>query len=304
MRRTRLLRFALILGLALPALPAMAQDTGQLEDNLSAYIGKNAEGYLGPLRDGVGGALNSGLFMYPGVPSGGFHVRLDLRAMIVSYKDEDRTFMATTEDSFGDDPQTVEAPTLVGSTESVTVIDQGTGAIYTFPGGFDIDRFGLAAPQITIGSIAGTELLGRWIAVEPGDLEIKKVELFGIGARHSLNHWFDSLPIDLSIHGMYQTLKVDDDLVDARALTLGGAVGKSFGLLAAYAGVSYDTIDLDARYVSEASGQSEEINVNLEKKSGLNLGLGATLRLGFLHLNGEFHAAERTSYALGVGLGF
>lgn len=302
MRRSLPIHVALVVGLALSAPPARAQDSGQLEDNLSAYIGQNAEGYLGPLRDGVGGALNSGLFMYPGVPSG-FHLRLDARAMLVNYKDEDRTFRATTAESFGDDPQTVDAPTVVGSTESITVTDPGSGAQYTFPGGFDIDRFGLAAPQITVGSIVGTEFLGRWIAVEPNDLEIRKIELWGVGARHSLNHWFAGLPVDISVHGMYQNMKVDEDLIDATAITFGGVVGKSFGLLSGYAGLSYDSIDMDAEYQSDASGQTENITVDLDKKSSLDLGLGATLKLGFLHFNGEFHAAERNTYALGIGLG-
>lgn len=303
MRQLLVFCFALLLGLVVPVAPVTAQDSGSLEDNLSAYVGDNAEGYLGPLRDGIGGTLNSGLFMYPGVPSSGFHFRLDARAMIADYNDEDRTFLATTDPSFGDNPQTVEVPTVIGSTESITVSDPTTGAIYTFPGGFDIGQLGLAAPQITVGSFFGTEFLGRWIAVEPGDLQVQKLELWGIGARHSINEWFRSLPVDISIHGMYQEFKVDEDLIDATTLSLGGVVGKSFGILAGYAGLSYNSVEMDARYVSDASGQSEEVTVQLEKQSNVDLGLGATVKFGFLHLNGEYHIAERNSYALGIGLG-
>jgi hypothetical protein len=303
MHRSFSFRLALMAGFVMAAGPALAQDSGQLEDNLSAYIGRNAEGYLGPLRDGVGGALNSGLFMYPGVPEDGFHIRLDARAGVVMYKDEDRTFTATTEESFGVE-QTVEAPTVVGSTESITVTDPGTGARYTFPGGFDIDNFGLVAPQLTVGSLVGTELMGRFITAEPEDWEVRKIELWGIGARHSVNHWFKNLPVDASIHVMYQNLKIDDTLVDASAIRFGGAFGKTFGLLAGYVGVAYNSIDMDAEYESDAGGvEDDRIVVDLEKKSSVDLGVGATLKLGFLHLNGEYHLSERNSYALGIGLG-
>ena len=307
MRRS--LPFPIVLALALPLLvaPAWAQDdddddTGQLEDNLSAYVGKNAEGYLGPLRDGIGGALNVGLFMYPGVPQEGFHIRLDARAMVVQYEDDDRTFRATTEESFGE-AQTVDAPTVVGSTQSITVDDPGSGALFTFPGGFDIGDFGLAAPQITVGSLIGTELMGRWIAVSPDDFEVDRIELWGVGARHTLNHWFTGLPLALSIHGMYQNLKVDDDFIESDAFTLGATGGKTWGMFSAYGGVSYNSTSLDAMYESDASGQTETVNVSLESQNSVDFGLGGTFRLGFVHLNGELHAGERTAWTVGVGLG-
>ncbi|HEX7880649.1 MAG TPA: DUF6588 family protein [Candidatus Eisenbacteria bacterium] len=303
MHRTFPFRSALILGLVLASVPpSPAGADGQLEDNLSAYVGVNAEGYLGPLRDGIGGALNSGLFMYPSPPEFGFHLRLDGRAGVTMYKDEDRTFMATTDPSFGD-PVTVEAPTVVGSTESYTITDPETGAVYTFPGGFDVDSFGLAAPQLTVGVIYGTEFMGRFITYDPNDLEIDNVQLWGVGARHSLSQWLSEPPVDIAIHGMYQNLQVDDDFIDASTLSLGAEVGKTFGIFSGYVGAAYHTVDLDATYESSASGTTETVRVTLERSNTFDLGLGATLRLAFLHLNGEYHFAERNSYALGIGLG-
>jgi hypothetical protein len=302
MTRSFLLRSLLILALVAAAGNARAQDDGQLEDNLSAYVGANAEGYLGPLRDGIGGALNSGLFMYPGVPDKGFHFRLDGRAAVTMYKDEDRTFRATTDPSFGD-PQTVDAPTVVGSTESITVSDPGSGAQFTFPGGFDLDSFGMVAPQVTVGSLFGTELMGRYLNFDPEDLEVEKIELWGVGARHSINHWFDDLPVDIAVHGMYQNIKVDDDFIDSNALSLGGEVGKTFPYFSFYGGLSYTSVDLDAQYESDASGVTETADVALEKSSNVDLGLGATLKLMFLHLNAEYHISDHNSYALGIGLG-
>lgn len=283
--------------------PARAQDSSQLEDNLSAYIGRNAEGYLGPLRNSLGAAMNTGLFMYPHVPATGFHVRLDLRGMLVNIGDDDRTFRATTDPSFGDE-QEVDVPTVVGDTEGVTVMDDMTGAVFTFPGGFDIDRFGFAAPQLTVGSIQGTELLLRWAAADFGDdAQIKEINFFGIGARHSISQWIPTLPLDVSAHFLHQTLDIDEDFVEAKALTIGVVAGKSFGMLAAYGGLSLDSIDLDASYEATVGGVPQEVDLDLEKKSSVRASFGATARLGFIHLNGEFHLSEQTSFGVGLGLG-
>jgi hypothetical protein len=297
----------LILALLLPAVlaaPAGADDdSSQLEDNLSAYVGRNAEGYLGPLRNSLGAGMNSGIFMYPHVPRAGFHIRLDLRGMLVNIGDDDRTFRATTDPTFGD-PQEVDVPTVVGDTEGVTVMDPGTGAIFTFPGGFDIDRFAFASPQLTVGSVAGTELIARWAAADFGDdAEVKDVELFGIGARHSISQWMPNLPLDVSAHLLHQSLQIDDDLIDATALTFGVVGGKTFGMAAVYAGLSYDSIDLDSTYEGRIDGEAQTIELDLEKDSGVRASLGATLRLGFVHLNGEFHLADQTSLSVGLGLG-
>jgi hypothetical protein len=303
LHRTPFLFLLIAAPLALAGAARADDGSSQLEDNLSAYVGRNAEGYLGPLRNSLGSALNSGLFMYPHVPAAGFHARLDLRGMLVNIGDDDRTFRATTDPSFGPE-QEVDVPTVVGDTEGVTVMDPGSGAIYTFPGGFDIDRFGLAAPQLTIGSLQGTELLLRWARGDFGeDAQIEEIEFFGIGARHSISQWMPNLPLDVSVHVLHQSLDIDEDFIEARALTIGATGGKSFGMLAAYAGLSYDSIDLDARYEATVGGEPETVDLDLEKASTARFSLGATARLGFVHLNGEVHLSDQTSFGVGLGLG-
>jgi len=288
-----------------PALAADEEDEGnnnQIEDNLSSYTGDNAEGYLGPLRDALGASLNSGIFMYAGVPKEGLHFRLDVKGMLVSFSDEDKVFEGKTETYFGEE-QTVEVPTVVGDVNSVTVTDPQTSATFTFPGGFDIERFGLAVPQLTVGSIMGTEAVGRYIAVETGDNEIGDVKLLGLGLRHSLSSYLTSIPLDLAVTGFWQKLEIGDDFIDATAMTVGVQGGKHFGILGAYAGLSYDSIDLDVSYDTSVNGEDETVDVDFEKQSTGHLTLGATLKLGFIHLNGEYNQADNTSLAFGLGLG-
>jgi len=296
--------------LFLPALwvsPASAQDDAggggnQIEDNLSSYTGANATGYLGPLRDALGSTLNSGLYMYGGVPSGGLHARLDIRGMLVSFGDDDRTFRAVTESYFGE-PQYTTAPTVVGSERAVLLTDPITGATFTFPGGLNIDRLPLAAPQLTVGAIMSTEFIGRYFAVNAGDSDIGHIKLVGFGARHGISNHFPGLPIDVSVMGFWQNLKLGDKLMDATMVTFGAQAGKDLGLVAAYGGLSYDSIKMKVTYESNISGQKKDQVVDFGTKSTAHLTLGATLHLGFLSLNGELNKAAQTSFGFGLGLG-
>jgi hypothetical protein len=295
----------LLLALGVPPVPAHAEDDGggnQLEDNLSSYTGVNATGYLGPLRDALGSALNSGLYMYGGVPRDGFHARLDLRGMLVSFGDDDRTFQAVTESWFGE-PQYATAPTVVGDERAVLLTDPSSGATFMFPGGLNIGRLGLAAPQLTIGALWSTEFIGRYFAIDTEDEDIGKISYKGFGARHGISNHFPNLPVDVSVMGFWQNLTIGDDLLDATMLTFGAQAGKTMGILHGYGGLSYDSIKMKVVYQSDVSGEDEDITVDFGNKSTAHLTLGATLHLGFLSLNGEFNKAAQTSFGFGLGLG-
>ncbi len=285
--------------------PARADEGGSssIEDNLSSYTGANAEGYLKPLQTALGQTLNSGVFIYAGVPRDGITARLEIKAMVTSFGDDDRTFTAVTEDYFGE-PRTAVAPTVVGSGEAASVTDPSTGAVFYFPGGFDLKHFGLAVPQVTVGSVLGTEAVGRYIKLDTGDNEIGDIKLVGLGGRHSISNWLQGFPVDLSAMIFWQRLEIGKDFIESTALTYGVQAGRSAGIASVYGGLSVDSIDLDVTYTSDAGSEDPtEIQVEFDKESTLHLALGATLRLGFLHLNGEFNRADQTSFTLGLGLG-
>ena len=307
--RIRLLVGALALVLpivSIPTAPALSGDNSnnnQIEDNLSSYTGVNAEGYLGPLRDAIGSSLNSGLFMYAGVPRSGFHARLDFRGMLVSFGADDRTFEGVTEDFFGQQ-QSETVPTVVGDERAVLVSNPSTGATFTFPGGFNIDRFAMAVPQLTVGSVMGTEVMARYIAVETGDAELGDISLTGFGARHDLAGDLSQSPsLDMTLIGFWQKLKVGQDFVEAKTLTLGGQVGKKFSILGVYAGLTYDSVSMDVSYDTDTGGGSKTVDIGFDSKSTAHFTLGGTLGLGFLHLNGEFNQGNQSSLAFGLGLG-
>ncbi|NNE08402.1 MAG: hypothetical protein HKN20_07565 [Gemmatimonadetes bacterium] len=283
----------------------------QLEDQLSAYTGVNAEGYLGPLADAFGSNLNSGLYHTASIGGFGPQVSLEIKAMAVKFGDDDRFFTAQTEGFFVG-PESGEAPTVVGPTEGVTVEGDG-GAMYTFPGGFDVSSFGLAAPQIRIGAVAGTEALVRYFAAEFGSegetTELGDVSLFGFGVRHSLSQYLGAVfPVALSAGFFYQTLDVGKtasgaDFIASEALSIGVQASKDFGFVEPYAGLSFDSFNMDVTYDSDSDDSEDPIKLSFDSEKTAHLAMGVTLKVPFVSVNGEFNVAGQNSFAVGLAVG-
>jgi len=296
--------FTACVGLAVCAMSAPVH--AQVEELLSSYTGANGVAYMDPLKDAIGTSLSDGLYTSGHVPRAGFHARLDVRAMVVKFDDDERTFRGVTEDYFPSE-MSEEVPTVIGDTMSVRVTDPGTGASFLFPGGFDIDNFALAVPQLTVGGFMGTEATIRYIAVDVGDQgdnELGNLSLFGIGGRHSISQYFPGLPIDASAMFFYQRLQLgDDDLVVAQGESFGIQVSKRFPMIEPYGGFAIDTFDMDVNYKTDVSGQEEEIDLDFDRETTPHVTAGVGLHFGFLHLNGEVNFASQTSFAAGLGLG-
>ena len=277
----------------------VAQAYGQIEGNLSSYTGQNSEGYLKPLQEGFGAALQDALFRSAYVPESGFHINVELKAMFVKFGTEDRTFMATTEEGFYPET-TLEAPTVIGDTTAVAV--QGESGTMTYlPGGFDVGSLGIAVPQVTIGSLYGTQAVFRYIAVDTGDAELGDVSLLGIGGRHSISQYLEESPVDLAIGLYWQRFQLGEDLIDATAFSVGVQAGRRYGVFEPYLGLSYDTFKMSVAYESEAAGES--LDVDFENDSNLHITAGLGLNLSVVHLHGEIGSASQTSFALGLSLG-
>ncbi|MBD3368330.1 MAG: hypothetical protein GF405_09215, partial [Candidatus Eisenbacteria bacterium] len=223
MRRSMRL-LAAVVGLA-AGLLAFGTASAQIEDQISAYTGDNAEGYLQPLADAIGADLNGGLWSSAYIPPDGFHLSLDTRIVAVLFSDDDETFDATTEEGFSPE-QTIAAPTVVGSGDAVVVQGDG-GTSFAFPGGFSLNSFTLAVPQVRIGSVRGTEALIRYIALDTGDVELGNVSLYGFGLRHSISQYIDEpVPADIAAGFFWQKFTLGDELIDATAFTVGVQASK------------------------------------------------------------------------------
>ena len=286
---------ALVLLVVVPA-------NAQVESALSAYTGVNAQAYMSPLVDAFGADLNDAFFYSAYIPKSGPKFSFELAVMSVIFDDEDKTFQAQTQGGFvPQTPGTFEAPTIVGNTNAVTVPGQG-GTSFSAPGGFDLNSFALAVPQLRIGNLKGTEAVVRFFAADISDNEISEVDLFGLGIRHSLSQYFES-PIDLALGGLWQSFSMGNNFIESTAFTLGVQASKRFAILEPYAGVSYDYFQMDVTFDSDVGGTPTEETINFDATTTgrLTLGLGLNYVIG--HAFAEYNIASANSFAFGLTLG-
>lgn len=295
------------LALACVASPARAQ----IEDQISAYTGANAEGYLQPLADAFGGCLNSGIFRSAHIAFMHPSVRLEITAMGVFFGDDDRTFRATTEQGFSPE-QRVSAPTIVGSGKAVIVEGDG-GTRFAFPGGFDLNSFALAVPQLRIGGVYGSEVIFRYFSLQLGDEDedLGDLGLFGFGFRHNISRYFGpALPVDVAAGFFWQRFSLGendrgDHLISSTAFSIGVQASRRFAkVIVPYTGLTYDTHSMELSYDYEENDSTETIDVDFEKTSTVHLTLGLLIDVPVMNIFGEINVASQSSVAFGVGFGF
>jgi hypothetical protein len=309
---------AALLSHGLHALPARAQN---LAERLSAYTGRNAHGYFGPLVDGFAADLTAGLFHRAYVPESGLNVSLELRGMRVYFGEDRDWFTATTEEYFSPETQ-AKAPTVVGPSELV-IVPGDSGTQYAFPPGFDIRSLSTVVPQLRIGSIYGTEALIRYAFLDQGSafLGDLTLDLYGAGARHSVSQYFSEFPVDLAVSFFYQHFGMreqgkDGDLVTLQTFTFGVQAGRTYvepfaGLpidLEPYAGLALDRIYFDAQYETDP-GDRVELHFPGDNVGRLTLGL--TLKVPFISVNGEYDVmgdrhdlVRQSAFSIGVAAEF
>jgi hypothetical protein len=306
--RTRGTLLPLVVLVLLAPAAAVAADDGAVQAQMSVYTGDNAVGYLQPLANALGATLNTGFGYSAYIPKTSFHLSLEVPVSGLFFEDVDRTFQATTESGFNP-VTTVDAPTVVGSGQAVVVDGQG-GAQFAFPGGLDLNSFGLAVPQLRVSSFLGTEAVVRWVAFEQGDADIGKVDMFGIGGRHSISQYFGDEPmLDLTAGLLYQTMELgenefDNPFVDASALTIQAQASKrlpiGFATLEPYGILAWEKLDVDVEYPDT---NNEPVNVAMEGENDVRFTLGAGFNFVAGQVWADYSFANTNSFAFGLALG-
>ena len=295
--------------LLLVLLACLAPPLGaQIGEQIGAYTGKNAKGYLQPLSDAIGAEINSAIFRTGHVGKVGFSVRLEFPVMGVIFPDEDKTFSAVTECGFSPE-QRVTAPTVVGSEKAVIVEGDG-GTAFAFPGGFNLHSFGLTVPQLRVGNVLGTEAIVRGFVVRTGGEDVGDFTLFGIGAHHSISQYLSpGFPVDIAAGFLWQTFGLSgddasDDLMSASAFTIGVQASMRFvQFVVPYGGLSYDNFAMEVNYDSKAGCSEEKVNIDFDTVNTMHLTLGVMVDIPVVNAFLEYNIASRNSFAFGVGFG-
>jgi len=284
-------------------------DDGAVQNQISVYTGSNAHGYLQPLANAFGAALNSSYSYSAYIPPTSLHISLEVPVMGVFFEDTDRTFTATTESNFNPTTEVPNAPTVVGPGDAVTVTGSG-GSQFSCPGGLDLNSFGLAVPQLRVSSFMGTEGILRWVAYDQADSDLGKISLFGIGGRHSISQYFGDKPMfDLAVGVMYQTFKIGEndrggDFTSTTAFSMQAQVSKNlpvgFMTLVPYGGLAWEKLDVDLSYEDD---NGAPVDVALEGDNDMRFTVGAGLNFVAGQLFADYSFASTNNFSFGLALG-
>jgi hypothetical protein len=291
----RIIRITVLAGVMTSAfLPVMADD---IQSFVSKYTEANGKGYMQPLADAFGACMNTGLYHSAHVSRVGLHLTIGVETMTAVVGASQKTFTAITENF--NPPTSKRVPTLFGATQNVSVIG-ANGTTYDFPGGMNVKMLPLVAPQVTVGSIMGTDLTVRWFSMAVGK-NFGDLKLFGWGVRHSLSQYMPLLPfVDIAVGYYSQSFKVGG-VVDATAtlISLQGSVSKS--ILLVYGGIGMESSTLKIAYEPEKGG--EKIRFDLKGGNKMRITLGAGLNFPGVKLHADYNISTLSTIGLGVGFG-
>ncbi len=207
---------------------------------------------------------------------------------------------------FGGNTFTVTDPNT-GQTRTVNVPSN----IVALPvGGLlnDFPALPLAAPQLTIGTILGSQFTFRYLPQIEINKEIGKLKYFGFGIQHNPGVWLgDPLPLEVSVGFFTQTLKLGT-LFEAKATAFGVNASKRIGWgalnLTPYAGFMFESSSMTFTYnytLDTPTGPvPQKISFKLEGQNKSRLTLGASIKLLILNFNADYNFGKFKSASAGV----
>ena len=268
-----------------------------VEDLVSKYTEENGIGFTQPLGDALGATFNSGLFHSAHMQKLGFQMYLGLVTSGAFFSEKRETFMATTEGNFTP-LQTAEVPTVVGPAESVEVNGDG-GTVYVFPAGMNVRMLPFAVPQLTIGSVYGTDVTFRYFARSFNE-DVGDLDLFSWGIRHSVSQYFSTLPLDLAV-GLYNQRLRLGDILDCNSWFVVAQASKKIKIFTFYGGLGYENAKMDLEYTYEA--EDTKVAFQLKGSNNIRFTAGVTFNLGPVKLNVDYSLASQSVLSAGLGIG-
>jgi hypothetical protein len=168
----------------------------------------------------------------------------------------------------------------------------------------------LFIPQLTLGTVMGTQVTLRWLPETQTLEELGTVKVFGIGIQHNPGVWFEKpFPVDFSIGYFNQTLEVGKLMKAtswATAINVSKTYGERFVGVTPYGGLQYENTKLDFNYTYRdmeipANEQSVSFSVNGENK--VRATLGVNVRILTININTDLSVSNSITGSLGVMVG-
>ena len=198
-----------------------------------------------------------------------------------------------------------------GMTKDTTLTIPAQVFPLAFGGVPDIQKLSLVpsgAPQVTIGTIVGTQLTFRYLPSLSQLSVIGKISFEGYGIAHNPGVWFPTpLPVDFALSYFTQTLKFDPYMT-AKSNAFGLNVSKRFGPgalnLTPYAGFLVESSKLTFSYTPTATLAAgvvaPPVSFELDGANTSRIVLGVSFKLVFININADYDIGKYNSFTGGV----
>ena len=281
---------------------AQASAQSELEKAIQQYNSSAVTGYIQPIADLFGANMHAGYYHSAYVPHSGFSLGFDLIAMGALVTDEQKSYLADAPAGFT--PATFRTATVFG--EKGTTITDATVPGLTYKGSDGVVNtsiFPLAVPQLRIGSLYGTEVVIRFIAIPSiGEAKFPQISLWGVGARHSISQYIPESPLDIAASVFYSNFHVGD-LIKANGISLGVQASKSIKILILYGGIAWEKSSMNLAYKSTDPTVAAPIDVNLDGANKFRATVGVGVSLGIFKVFADANFGSVTNYSGGIGFG-
>lgn len=165
----------------------------------------------------------------------------------------------------------------------------------------------LVFPQITVGTLAGTQLSIRYLP------EVEGFSFFGIGINHNPGFWTEKarLPFGINSSVNFAWSKMSyGDFLEFTAWNAGLTASRQFGWrflnVAPFIGLGVEGSSLDVSYETSylVDGKPLKVGFSADGDNFLRATVGSKFRLGIIDLAGSYTLAKNNSVAVNLGLGF
>ncbi|MEO8166601.1 MAG: DUF6588 family protein, partial [bacterium] len=288
----------LLFVIALCSMPAKA-DESSVDKAIKAFGAEQVKGYVQPVADIFGANMGAGWYRSAEIPTTGFNISFEIIGMGSLVGDDQKNYSATA--PAGYNPSTFKTATIFGG-KGDSVVDKNTGLSFKgSDGAITTSILPLAALQVNLGSIYGTQFIFRGLPI-PSISGSPSVSYWGAGVRHSISQYLgDEPPVNLALSVNYSRISVGD-LITITNFGVGPQVSKKFSIAELYGGIGYEASSMNIKYTPSNGGTPVDITLDGANKFRGTLGLA--LNLAILHIHADANFGSVTNFSAGLGFGF
>lgn len=207
---------------------------------------------------------------------------------------------------------TPDQKTVTAEGQSFTVggetIDVTDGEGNTITGLIDSGIFPTVAPQLSLGTVYGTQATLRYLPPISVADEVGDLKYFGFGIQHNPAVWFASeLPVNFSISYFTQKVEIEEALevtTDAYGLQISKSFRSGTASFTPYVGYLRESSNMAVDYTFDFNGIPAQLQFDLEGENTDRFIVGTGLSLLGLNIFADYNFAEVSTFNFSLMYGF